>query len=146
MKKVFRAFQYLLIAGGFCLSIFPNYSSAQTVNEKGSSDFFDGTSEEKPSNSSTKNDPPKILDFFLKPEPKSENEGIQEIEIAPNPQDALKTKEMVEVPSSLTKAQLDASDFEDPFYRVRGLQENSEKVLQPGTTIGGVQFQSYRCL
>ena len=143
MKKVFRAFQYLIIAGGFCLSIFLNYSSGQAVNKKGPSDFFDGTSEEKPSNSTTKNDPPKILDFFLKPEPKSENESIQEIEIAPNPQDALKTKEMVEVPSSLPKAQLDASDFEDPFYRVRGLQENSEKVLQPGTTMGGVQFQSY---
>ena len=41
MKKVFRSFQYLIIAGGFCLSIFLNYSSGQAINEKKSSDFFD---------------------------------------------------------------------------------------------------------
>jgi len=143
VKKVFRSFQYLIIAGGFCLSIFLNYSSGQAINEKKSSDFFDGTPQEKLLNPGKKNDPPKILDFFLKPEPKSEDENIQEIEIAPNPHDSLKAKEMVEVPTSLSKAQLDAADFEDPFYRVRGLQENSEQVLQPGTTMGGVQFQSY---
>jgi len=50
---------------------------------------------------------------------------------------------MVEVPASPPKVQIDASDFEDPFFRVRGFQENSEKVLQPGTTLDGVQFQSY---
>ena len=85
------------------------------MNEKGFSDFFDGIPDEKPLNLKSKNDPPKILDFFLKPEPKSEEEKIQEIEIVPNPQDTLKGKEMVEVPTSISKTQLDASDFEDPF-------------------------------
>jgi len=143
VKKIFRSFRYLIIVGGFCLTIFLNFSSGQALDKKGFSDFFDDIPEEKPLNLRTKNAPPKILDFFLKPESKSEEEKIQETEIVPNLQDTLKAKEMVEVPESLSKAQLDASDFEDPFYRVRGLQENSEKVLQPGTTLGGVQFQSY---
>ena len=59
MKKIFQSFQYFIVAGGFCLSIFLNYSSGQSL-EKGFSDFFDGIPEEKPLNPLTKKDPPKI--------------------------------------------------------------------------------------
>ncbi|MBC8283334.1 MAG: hypothetical protein H8E32_05925 [Nitrospinae bacterium] len=143
MNKVFRIFQYLLLAGGFCLSTFLSNSSGQAVNDKGFSDFFDGQPKEESVNPPTKKESSGILDFFLKPKSKSEDPDIQEVEIAPNPHNSLKTKEMVEVPASLPKVQIDASDFEDPFYRVRGFQENSGKALEPGTTLDGVQFQSY---
>ena len=143
MKKAFRSFKYLIIAGILCLSIFSNYSSGQAENEKRFSDFFDGMPEKNSLDPSTQNNSPETLDFFLKSEPKLKDNNIQELEIPQNPQDRLRTKEMVEVPRPLPKVELDASDFEDPFYRLRGYQKNSEKVLQPGTTIDGVQFQSY---
>ena len=47
---------------------------------------------------------------------------------------------MVQVPEALSKKDIDAADFNDPFYRVRGFQENSENILQPGTTLDGVRF------
>ena len=78
MKKIFRSFRHLIIAGGFCVTIFLNLSSGQALDEKGFSGFFDGVPEEKPLNLPTKNAPPKILDFFLKPESKSEDKKIQE--------------------------------------------------------------------
>ncbi|MBT6718600.1 MAG: hypothetical protein HOB18_13330 [Nitrospina sp.] len=143
MNKIFRLFLSLTLAGGFCLATFLTYSSGQAINEKDLSDFFDGSQGNESVESPAEKNSPGILDFFLKPDSDSKPAEIQETEIDRKPENNIQTKEMVEVPSSLPKAQIDASDFEDPFYRVRGFQENSEKVLQPGTTLDGVQFQSY---
>ncbi len=139
MNKLFRIFLSLIFVLGLCLGSFLTYSSGQDTNDF--SDFFDG----KPTDESIDTPPDKdssgILDFFLKPGSKTKD--IQETEITPKPGKTLHTKEMVEMPASSPKTQIDASDFEDPFYRVRGFQGNSEKVLQPGTTLDGVQFQTY---
>ena len=139
MNKFFRIFLSLVVIVGLCLGSFLTYSSGQNTNDF--SDFFEGKQNEESIATPPEKDSSGILDFFLKPESKSKN--IQEIEIAPRSENTLHTKEMVEVPASSPKTQIDASDFEDPFYRVRGLQGNSEKVLQPGTTLDGVQFQTY---
>ncbi|MCH8313339.1 MAG: hypothetical protein IID17_10170 [Nitrospinae bacterium] len=52
-------------------------------------------------------------------------------------------KRMVEVPPVPEKAFDDAGDFRDPFFLIRGFQENSAKVLQPGVTVDGLRFFSY---
>ena len=52
-------------------------------------------------------------------------------------------KRMVEVPAKPEKVLDDAGDFRDPFFPIRGLQENSAKVLKPGVTVDGLQFFSY---
>ncbi len=52
-------------------------------------------------------------------------------------------KRMVEVPAPSEKPFDDAGDFRDPFFPIRGFQENSSKVLKPGTTVDGLQFFSY---
>ncbi len=72
-----------------------------------------------------------------------ETENISEPEAGSRAVPAIEPKSMVQIPESVSKKHFDAGDFNDPFYRVRGFQENSEKVLQPGTTLDGVRFQSY---
>jgi hypothetical protein len=139
VNKLFRIFLSLVFIIGLCLGSFLTYSSGQDTNDF--SDFFDGKQNDESVTAPSEKDSSGIMDFFLKPESKSKD--IQETEIAPRPGKTLHTKEMVELPASSPKTQIDASDFEDPFYRVRGLQGNSEKVLQPGTTLDGVQFQTY---
>lgn len=52
-------------------------------------------------------------------------------------------KRMVKVPPAPEKPFDDAGDFRDPFFPIRGFQENSEKVLRPGVTVDGLQFFSY---
>lgn len=52
-------------------------------------------------------------------------------------------KRTVEVPVFQKKPFVDAGDFRDPFFPVRGFQENSPRVLQPGVTVDGLQFFSY---
>ena len=52
-------------------------------------------------------------------------------------------KRMVKVPARPKKTFADAGDFRDPYFPVRGFQENSEKVLKPGITVDGLQFFSY---
>jgi len=52
-------------------------------------------------------------------------------------------KRMVKVPARPLKTFDDAGDFRDPYFPVRGFQENSEKVLKPGVTVDGLQFFSY---
>ncbi len=52
-------------------------------------------------------------------------------------------KRMVEVPAVPEKPFDDAGDFRDPFFPIRGFQENSTKVLNPGVTVDGLQFFSY---
>ncbi|MEK9628514.1 MAG: hypothetical protein VW455_05795 [Nitrospinota bacterium] len=139
MKKLPRIILSLILTGGFCLGIFLTHSAGQMVDENNLNDFFDDKKSEEQVNH--ENEETGILDFFM--ESKPEAESIEELEIAPQPEKNFSKKEMVEVPPSIPKAQIDASDFEDPFFRVRGFQENSEKVLNPGTTLDGVQFQSY---
>lgn len=52
-------------------------------------------------------------------------------------------KKWVEVPKPEIKPFVDANDFRDPFFLLRGSRKNAEDVLQPGTTIDGIQFNSY---
>jgi hypothetical protein len=52
-------------------------------------------------------------------------------------------KRTVQVPVFQKKPFVDAGDFRDPFFFVRGFQENSPQVLQPGVTVDGLQFFSY---
>ena len=52
-------------------------------------------------------------------------------------------KRTVEVPDLPQKPFVDAGDFRDPFFPVRGFQANSPEVLQPGVTVDGLQFFSY---
>jgi hypothetical protein len=52
-------------------------------------------------------------------------------------------KRTVKVPVFQEKPFVDAGDFRDPFFPVRGFQENSPQVLQPGVTVDGLQFFSY---
>jgi len=52
-------------------------------------------------------------------------------------------KRMVEVAAEPEKTFDDAGDFRDPFFPIRGFQENSAKVLKPGVTVDGLQFFSY---
>ena len=143
MKK--RIILSLIIAGGFCLGTFLARSSGQVPTEREFTDFFDSQKGNESISNLMEKESPRIMDSFLKPEPQPDTVDIKnkESEIAPGPQKSLQKKEMVEIPASLPKVQIDASDFEDPFYRVRGFQENSKIVLQPGTTLDGVQFQSY---
>ena len=104
---------------------------------------FGNEEREEPSLRDPENNPPGLLDLFIQPEGNSESENILESEVGNNAPTFSKSKSMVPVPGSIPKQDFDASDFDDPFYRVRGFQENSEKVLQPGTTLDGVQFQNY---
>ena len=52
-------------------------------------------------------------------------------------------KNMVVVPPLDKKKFLDAGDYRDPFMLLRGGHENTGKVLKPGVTVDGVQFNSY---
>lgn len=141
MNKLFRISLALVFIVVLCLGSFLTYSSGQDINDF--SDFFDGKKKGESITAPPEKDSSGGMDFFLQPEPEPKVKDIQEIEILAEPVKTLQRKEMVEVPASPPKTQIDASDFEDPFYRVRGFQGNSEKVLQPGTTLDGVQFQTY---
>ena len=143
MNKVSQIILSLILTGGFCLGTFPTYSVSQVTNERKFNDFFDDKNGDESIRTSTEKKSSEALDFPLKPESNSEVLKIEEVEIVPKSETNLKIKEMVEVLSPLPKVQIDASDFEDPFFRVRGFQKNTEKVLQPGITLDGVQFQSY---
>ena len=52
-------------------------------------------------------------------------------------------KDMVSIPLRGKKQFLDAADFRDPFILLRGGRGSIEKVLKPGVTIDGIQFNSY---
>lgn len=52
-------------------------------------------------------------------------------------------KKLVIVPESVEKDYVDAEDLRDPFFLLRGYRENSRYVLEPGTTIDGIRFNSY---
>ena len=143
MNRVSQIILSLILTGGFCLCTFPTYSVSQVTNERKFNDFFEDKNGDESIRTPTEKESSEALDYPLKSEFNSEVLKIEEVEIVPKPETNLKIKEMVEVLSPLPKVQIDASDFEDPFFRVRGFQKNTEKVLQPGTTLDGVQFQSY---
>ncbi|MBT6601931.1 MAG: hypothetical protein HOB32_09830 [Nitrospina sp.] len=52
-------------------------------------------------------------------------------------------KSMVTVPPRDKKKFIDAGDFRDPFKLLRDSRGTTEKVLKPGVTIDGIQFNSY---
>jgi len=52
-------------------------------------------------------------------------------------------KDMVIIPPQGKKQLPDAADFRDPFMLLRGGRESAEKVLKPGVTVDGIQFNSY---
>ena len=52
-------------------------------------------------------------------------------------------KDMVIIPPRDKKQFSDAADFRDPFILLREGRESAEKVLKPGVTVDGVQFNSY---
>jgi len=52
-------------------------------------------------------------------------------------------KDMVSIPPRGKKQFLDAGDFRDPFMLLRGGRVSAEKVLKPGVTVDGIQFNSY---
>ena len=128
----------LLVLGFWSL---PLLSSGQDMENK--NPVFGNEELEEPSPREPENSLPGLLDLFIQPEGNSESENILESEVGNNAPTFSKSKSMVPVPGSIPKQDFDAADFDDPFYRVRGFQENSEKVLQPGTTLDGVQFQNY---
>ncbi len=143
MNRLSQIILSMILTGGFCLGTFSTYSVSQVTNEKKFNDFFDENNGDESIKTPIEKESSEKLDFFLKPEPNSESLQIEEVEIVPKSKGNIQKKEMVEVPIPLPKIQIDASDFEDPFFRVRGFQKNTEKVLQPGTTLDGIQFQSY---
>jgi hypothetical protein len=141
MNRFIKISALLVLAGGFWSS--PLLSSGQDMENK--NPVFGNEEREEPSLRDPENNPPGLLDLFIQPDGDSqaESENILESEVGNNAPTFLESKSMVPVPESIPKQDFDASDFDDPFYRVRGFQENSEKVLQPGTTLDGVQFQNY---
>jgi len=53
-------------------------------------------------------------------------------------------KRFVDLPPPQGEQQIDAGDFRDPFFFVRGYQANAREVLKPGTTVDGIRFNSYK--
>lgn len=144
MNRFYKISLLLIIAGSFWS--LPFLSSGQGIENNNQSGFFESVigGEAAPSNES-ESKPTGLLDFFIQPEgsTKPETEEIVESEVDSNLPLTGDSKEMVEVPEAISKKDFDAADFNDPFYRVRGFQKKSEKILKPGTTIDGVQFQNY---
>jgi len=63
---------------------------------------------------------------------------------APPPAARPRPKAMVEVPESPPESpSINAGDFRDPFFPVRGMRMDAKKTLEPGVTIDGVRFFSY---
>ena len=53
-------------------------------------------------------------------------------------------KLFVDIPPPQGDQQIDAGDFRDPFFFVRGYQSDAREVLKPGTTVDGIRFNSYK--
>ena len=64
--------------------------------------------------------------------------------IGPVPSPSVPYKKMVEVPTPEEKRFIDAGDFHDPFFLLRGTGKDVKTVLEPGVTVDGVQFNSYK--
>jgi|FLOH01.1.fsa_nt_gi hypothetical protein len=162
MNRFFKISALLVLAGSFWS--FPFLSSGQDLEIKNPFKFLIIDEGEKtpsspePENPEPEKKPSGLLDFFIQSDGNAQPEagGILESEVGSGAQPkilesevgngvtpAIEFKSMVEIPESVSKKDFDAADFNDPFYRVRGFQESSEKILRPGTTMDGVQFQSY---
>jgi hypothetical protein len=144
MNRLIKILILLVLIGG--IGSFPILSSGQSVeNQNPFRIFNNGEGEESPSSPPQEPDssPQKILDQTIQPKEDSQFGIISESEIPNNASTDLEHKNMVRVPESLPKQNFDAADFDDPFYRVRGFQGNTEKILKPGTTLDGIQFQNY---
>ena len=144
MNRLFKISALLVLAVSFWS--FPFLSSGQDLKNKNLFGFFGNDQpKEDPPAPKTKNNPSGLLDLFIQPgdENKSKTKNILESEVGNDAHSAHESKSMVQVPEALSKKEFDAADFNDPFYRVRGFQENSENILRPGTTLDGAQFQSY---
>ncbi len=106
---------------------------AQTQDSSNWKDFFDFLPAEKPTETGSA------------PDMDTELDGIQEEDIAaPLPVPDVLQKKLVEVPPQQKKDFIDAGDFRDPFLLLRGSKKNTGKVLEPGVTVDGVQFNSYK--
>jgi len=138
MNRFLKISALLVLAGSFWSLPFP--SSGQDFEEESNSSFF-GSEEHPFSPEETQNN--QKLDLFTPPDEGSQaqSETISESEVGNNT--PFTSKSMVRVPKSIPKQAFDAADFDDPFYRVRGFQESSQKVLREGTTLDGIQFQNY---
>ncbi|MBT5550452.1 MAG: cytochrome c3 family protein [Nitrospina sp.] len=144
MNRFFKILILLVLVGSFWS--FPFLSSGQDAENQNP---FGGIENEdrgdRPIPHESEFNPQRLLDLFIPPKenPQPESENISESEVENNINTIFDTKSMVQVPESIPKQNFDAADFDDPFYRVRGFQGNTEKVLQPGTTLDGIQFQNY---
>lgn len=88
--------------------------------------------------------PPATYPKKIPPEPAPPKPVPEEKKIVKDlPTFSPKEKRMVKVPARPKRSVADAGDFRDPFFPVRGFQENSSAVLKPGITIDGLQFFSY---
>ena len=144
MNRFFKISALLVLVGSFWF--FPFLSSGQDIEKKSPFSFFNS---DEPKETSllpeTENNPAALPDLFIQPDSNTKpiTEEILEPESIIQPSRMVEHKTMVQVPEALSKKDIDAADFNDPFYRVRGFQENSENILQPGTTLDGVRFQNY---
>ena len=64
------------------------------------------------------------------------------VESLPSDSKVLK-KDIVSIPPRDKKQFIDAGDFRDPFMLLRGGRGSPGKVLKPGVTVDGIQFNSY---
>ncbi len=141
MRHCLKISILLVLSGTFC---FPFPSSGQNLEEITPFGVFGNKKSGEPLPSrKPEQEPSGLLDLFIQPSngPEPESEKITESEVSGG--SPLETKSWVRVPDSIPKKEFDAADFDDPFYRVRGFQGKSERVLQPGTTVDGIQFQNY---
>mgnify|MGYP006419277581 FL=1 len=138
MKRFLKISALLVFAGSFWS--FPFLSSGQGF----SSDRFFGQDNSKEISQESPNTPSGFGPSTQNnSDSQVEPENILESEVENNAAPTWQSKNMVSVPESISKQGFDASDFADPFYRVRGFQKDSKKVLKSGTTLDGVQFQNY---
>ena len=87
---------------------------------------------------------PEVLnkDTIEAPSKKSVIEGESLVE-SPATVPMVLEKGMVTVPPRDKKKFIDAGDFRDPFKLLREERESTGKVLKPGVTVDGIQFNSY---
>lgn len=144
MSRFYKILAFLVLVCSFWS--FPFLSSGQDIGNKNPFGFFKSSAPEEPSPlPETVKKPKELINTFIQSNnsTKSVTKNILESDSNIGVSPIAEKKTMVEVPETLSKKGIDAADFNDPFYRVRGFQEDSEKILQPGTTIDGVRFQTY---
>ena len=139
--KLFSKISALLVLT-VSLWSYPFLTSGQDWGNNSTFGFSDNGEHEELSPEPDNNPQPQL---FIQPDESSQvtSENISESEVDSNVPSVFESKSLVEVPETISKQGFDAADFADPFYRVRGFQQSSPKILQPGTTLDGVQFQNY---